>query len=736
MLDFMVGKGKKRYTGPSTVDAPGYEPVEGESIPRRNYMYKDSLLAVPEPDPSIRTIYDVIQFGVRTYGNAKCMAYRDLLKVHKETKKVPKTIDGQQQMVDKEWTYFELGPYHWLSYYQYERFMLQVGSGLRKLGLSKGDRVHLYASTSHRWLALMHGATSQSMPVVTSYETLGLDALQHSIQATEPKVLYTESTLLRGLQKVLKETPTVKYVVYNKTVELDEEVLGGLKNEFTEIEFITFEDLRSLGEQNMVDPVKPSPDDLCCIMYTSGSTGTPKGVVIRHKQFVSSIAGATAVVMDFLSPSDVFINYLPLAHIFELMVETSAFIWGTKLGYGNPRTLTSQSVRNCKGDLEELHPSIMVGVPAVWETIRKGVATKLDEAGPVVKKLFWAAYYTKKQMLQRRLPGTSFIDNYIFKKVKEATGGRLRWTMSGAGPIASQTSEFVSVVFAPLINGYGLTETIAMASLRDPMYFPWDTRGDVPPSIEVKLVDFAEAGYTSKDKPTPRGEIWIRGPCVMDGYYNNEEETNKVMTPDGWFMTGDIGTFGEDGRLYVIDRKKSLVKTLKGEYVALEKLESIYRVVSAVSNICVYADGDREKPIAIVVPNGRALEKIASGNGIQTESIEELIQNKKLKKVLLKEMQEVGRKYGLAGIEIIQSIILVGEEWNPENGFTTAAGKLQRRKIAEHHKEDIEQAYRSFTDATQKQNGPFENTRTFDKVSIRASSPPSRGSIVRRRDGQ
>ncbi|KAI5302140.1 long-chain fatty acid-CoA ligase [Ascosphaera pollenicola] len=531
------------------------------------------------------------------------------------------------------------------------------------------------------------------MPVVTSYETLGLDALQHSIQATEPKLLYTECTLLGGLRNVLTETPSLQYVVYNKTVELDEGVLKQLREEFPHIQFMPFEEMRQLGEENMVEPVTPGPEDLCCIMYTSGSTGMPKGVVIRHKQFVASIAGATAVVMEFLSPSDILINYLPLAHIFELMVETSAFIWGTKLGYGNPRTLMPQSVRNCKADLEELRPTIMIGVPAVWEAVRKGVDSKLDQAGPVVRNLFWTAYVAKKHMMARRVPGTSFIDNYIFKKVKQAAGGRLRYTMSGAGPIASTTQEFVSLVFAPMINGYGLTETIAMASLRDPMYFPYGPRGDIPPSVEVKLVDFAEAGYTSKDVPTPRGEIWIRGPAVMEGYFENEEETKKAVTEDGWFRTGDIGTLGEDGRLYVIDRKKSLVKTLKGEYVALEKLESIYRVVSAVNSICVYADGDHEKPIALVVPNEHVLEKIANENGIQTESVDELLENKKLKQIILKEMQGAGKKFGLAGIELIQNIVLVAEQWNPENGFTTAAGKLKRKAIADKHREEIEKAY-------------------------------------------
>lgn len=146
------------------------------------------------------------------------------------------------------------------------------------------------------------------------------------------------------------------------------------------------------------------------------------------------------------------------------MVETSSFIWGNILGYGSPRTLVSDSMRNCKGDLEEFRPTIMVGVPAVWETLRKSILGKLSKGGPIVSNVFWAAYYGKRALLQRKLPGTSFVDSYIFKKVKDATGGRLRFTMSGAGPIHPETLEFVSVVLGPMINGYGLTETTAYVS--------------------------------------------------------------------------------------------------------------------------------------------------------------------------------------------------------------------------------------------------------------------------------
>lgn len=243
------------------------------------------------------------------------------------------------------------------------------------------------------------------------------------------------------------------------------------------------------------------------------------------------------------------------------------------MGYGSPKTLSDQSVRNCKGDIREFKPTILVGVPAVWESVKKGIIAKVDAGSPILKNLFWGALYAKGFLMSTGLPGTAVLDAVVFKKIKDATGGRLRLCMNGGGPIAKDTQRFISMAITPMVSGYGLTETTAMGALMDPMHWTDSALGDIPSSIEIKLVDFPDAGYYSTNKP-PQGEIWIRGDSVFEGYFENEEETKESLASDGWFKTGDIGEFDKNGHLRIIDRKKNLVKTLNGEYIALEKVRS------------------------------------------------------------------------------------------------------------------------------------------------------------------
>ena len=241
------------------------------------------------------------------------------------------------------------------------------------------------------------------------------------------------------------------------------------------------------------------------------------------------------------------------------------------MGYGNPKTLSDTSVRHCKGDIREFRPSVMVGVPAVWEMVRKGVIAKVNAGSPIVRNLFWSALATKGFLMSNGIPGSSVLDAMVFKKIKEATGGRLKICMNGGGPLSRDTARFISFAMAPLLGGYGLTETCGTGALMDPLHWTDTALGDMPSSIEIKLVDFPDAGYFATNKP-PQGEIWIRGASVFESYYENEKETAEVVTSDGWFKTGDIGQFDLNGHLQLIDRKKNLVKTLNGEYIALEKV--------------------------------------------------------------------------------------------------------------------------------------------------------------------
>ena len=196
----------------------------------------------------------------------------------------------------------------------------------------------------------------------------------------------------------------------------------------------------------------------------------------------------------------------------------------------------------------------------------------------------------------------------------------------------------------------------------DPLAWTDSAIGEMPGSIEIKLVDFADAGYYSTNKP-PQGEVWIRGASVTAGYIDLEKETKESFTDDGWFKTGDIGEFDWAGQLKIIDRKKNLVKMAHGEYIALEKLESVYRSCPLVGNICVHASQDKNKPIAIVVPNEGALKQLASENGVNGEGLEDLCHDQKVNGVVLREMQSVGKKGGLTSIEMIEGVVLSDEEW-------------------------------------------------------------------------
>ncbi|KAK3398612.1 hypothetical protein B0T20DRAFT_213590 [Sordaria brevicollis] len=686
---------------PYTLEVAGQAPVQGETPVRRIPNFIDGLQSRPPNrrwgeketiGEEIDTVYKLVKWAALAYGDSQCMGSRKLVNTHVETKKVKKMVDGEEREVDKNWTYFELGHYEFITFKQYEQLTLDVGAGLRAIGLNKGDRVHIFAATSQNWLAMSHGAATQSMPIVTAYDTLGAEGLKYSMVATKAKAIFLDPHLLPTLNGVLEHAKDITHVIWNNQNKAKDAHIEALRTE-RGVTVLSFDELVQLGKQNPVAPVAPAPEDLCCIMYTSGSTGTPKGVPLKHSNVVAAVAGVCPVVQPFIGPGDRLLTYLPLAHILEFVFENASLYWGSTMGYGNPKTLSDTSVRNCLGDIREFTPSVLVGVPAVWETVKKGILAKVNAGSPLLRNLFWGALALKEKLMGLGLPGSGLLDAVVFKKIKDATGGRMKLCLNGGGPVAKDTQKFISMAICPMIIGYGLTETTAMGCLQNPNEWTAESIGAMPSSVEAKLVDFPDAGYFATNKPNPQGEIWLRGPSVLSEYYENPEETAAALTPDGWFKTGDIGEWDKNGHLKIIDRKKNLVKTLNGEYIALEKLESIYRSAAVVANICVYADQERSKPIAIIVPAEPALKKLASSIGVKGDSLEELVHNKKLQAAVLKELQNAGRAGGLSGIEIIEGVVVSDEEWTPQNGLVTAAQKLNRKGILNKYRKEVTEAY-------------------------------------------
>jgi len=614
--------------------------------------------------------------------------------MHHETKKVKKLVDGSLQEVDKKWSYFELGGYEYMSFREYHKLVLEIGSGFRKLGLVSPDRVHMFASTSAHWLATAHGAISQSMPIVTAYDTLGEDGLRHSMRATKAKAIFLEPHLLKILLQVLADARNIEFIVYNTSSEhaIRQEDLETLKSSFENIKIMSFDDLRKLGTESPKTPVPPSPDDLACIMYTSGSTGVPKGVELTHKNIVAAVAGINTTLGDYLNPGDGLLAYLPLAHIFEVLLEHVALYRGITLGYGSPRTLSEANCRNCLGDIREFKPTLLVGVPAVWETVKKGVIANVDRGGSITKAAFWSAFNAKRVLVSSGLPGGKLLDALVFNKVKAATGGRLRICLTSAAPISKETQEFISISIAPLISAYGMTETAGMGAVCDIRTWTVDACGEVESSVEVKLVDYPDAGYFSTNVPCPQGEVWIRGHSVTAGYYGSPEETAAAIT-DGWFKTGDIGEWDRNGHLRIIDRKKNLVKTLNGEYIALEKLESLYRSAAVVANLCVYASTSETHPIVLVQPAEPALVNLAKSLGIEGHGLGDLVYEESIQREVLLQMQAIGRRSGLTGIEIVVGVVLADEEWTPQNNLVTATLKLNRKALFDKYQKEIGAAY-------------------------------------------
>ncbi|GAA5938350.1 uncharacterized protein JCM15063_000709 [Sporobolomyces koalae] len=674
---------------PSSVEI-GSQAVKGEGRIRRCNLSPDELVTTPHKD--IRVVADVLPYVTAKYGSMDGFGYRDIIDTVKEEKEVTKVVGGKEVKETKTWNYFTLGEYQWWTYDQFAALVKDAQGGLIKAGCSNKTVFNLYAATSPRWQVMANACAAQGIVFATAYDSLGEEGLSHSINEPESTGLYTNANLLGTLASVVGSTPSLKFVVYDgKESDIAKGALDKIRAANDGIEVLHFDEFLKSGKENPVAPNPAGPDDTLAIMYTSGSTGAPKGVVITNGNVVACLGAVQMVLGHVVKHGETYIAFLPLAHIMEFAVEMCFMFVGAKIGYGTVKTLTDASVRNCSGDLNALQPTIMVGVPAIWETIRKGIVSKVQAGGALKSKVFNLAMAAKK------LGGTGSIlgniaDSVVFKNVKSATGGKLKYALNGGAPISLATHEFLVNALVTIIQGYGMTESTAMAALLPPSIFDYGTVGCPVPSAELKLVDVPEAGYKSTNSP-PQGELWIRGPSVTKGYYKREDLTKEAWTEDGWFKTGDVAQWNKNGTLSIIDRVKNLVKLAGGEYIAVERLESVYKGSNLVGNLMVHASSDANRPMAVVFPHEANVKAKASELGISSTDLSSLCHNDQIRDAILKDVNATGKKAGFKPLEVLQTVVLSDEEWTPHNNLLTAAQKLNRKAILQKYKEEVDAVY-------------------------------------------
>jgi len=682
------------------VNVPVGEKKPGETQAYRNIT--DTTLYTEHPDLEEQNLYNILKKVARDYPERRCFGYRECIKITVEPKEVV-TIENNKKVTKvKNWKYFTFSDYHWLTYKEVEKMTIDGCSGLAKIGCQPKETIMLFSPTSHSWNIMAFSAFRRGMIISTCYDTLGPEGLQYSLNEVEAHVLFTNVSLLSTISKIAAQCPYLKTIVYVDDKTADLKNLDDFKAAFPDINLISLDDLLVLGSTNYVEETVTTATDIACIMYTSGSTGVPKGVKISNENFVTTIYGAERW-LDFLkgglNEDDIYIGYLPLAHILEMIMEYAIISVGVCIGYGKPQTLTDGSMRDCKGDIKTLKPTLMPGVPLVWDKICKTVIRTINKKPLIIRFLFHMTFNTDYWLLKHHLPKTPF-GKIFYKQIQQETGGRLRLSLAGGAPINKNIYKFINTVLCPMSQGYGMTEICGVISLQ-PIYGVVEGEVGAPfVNAEYKLVDIPESNYLTTNKPYPQGEVWVHGKNVCVGYLNHPELNAESRTEDGWFKTGDIGEIRENNALALIDRKKSLVKLANGEYIAVEYLECIYGSSLIVENICVYGKSFENYPIALVVPNDRAIREIAVEKHIcadmtdaKNRSFKELCNNQIIKLSVLKDLQSIAFKNNLKSAEIVKNIILCPSPWTIEAGLITPANKLKRNAIANFYKKEIDACY-------------------------------------------
>uniref|UniRef100_A0A668AR30 Long-chain-fatty-acid--CoA ligase n=1 Tax=Myripristis murdjan TaxID=586833 RepID=A0A668AR30_9TELE len=620
------------------------EEVPHEDGGRRSMMGDSSKLLAHYHDDA-RTMYEVFQRGLHITGDGPCLGTR---------------LPNQ--------------PYKWLSYKEVTSRAEHLGSGLLHQGCQPNPNqfIGVFAQNRPEWIISELACYTYSMVVVPLYDTLGPDAIRYIINTAEISTVICDKAekaqvLLGNVER--QETPGLRRII----------LMDAFDSELVERAESCGIHLQSLSE---VEP--PAPEDLSIVCFTSGTTGNPKGVMLTHGNVVADFSGFLKVTDKVIFPNqdDCLISFLPLAHMFERLIESVVYCHGGRIGF------YQGDIRLLSDDMKALRPTIFPVVPRLLNRMYDKI---FSQANSPLKRwlLNFAAKRKSAEVSSGIIRSDSIWDKIFFSKIQVSVF-----------PLPASFTEYSPCTFSTSVDfcysvyeAYGQTECTAGCTFTTPGDWTSGHVGAPLPCNLIKLVDVAEKNYfASKGE----GEVCVKGPNVFKGYLKDPERTAETLDADGWLHTGDIGKWLPNGTLKIIDRKKHIFKLAQGEYISPEKIENIYIRSEPVAQLYVHGDSLQSCLVGIVVPDPEVMPEWAKKKGM-LGTYKDLCKNTLLKKAILEDLVRLGKANGLHSFEQVKNIYIHNEMFSIQNGLLTPTLKAKRPELKEFFKEKIENLYSSIS---------------------------------------
>ena len=549
----------------------------------------------------------------------------------------------------------------------------RIALGLARLGIVAQDRVALLSENRPEWLMADYACLLSSVIDVPVYPTLPAEQIPYILNNSGARAIFVSTAdQARKVASIRADAPALQWIIGFAATKED-----GCD--------LTLADLEALGAEDDTperatrfksSALEVRPEQLVTLIYTSGTTGNPKGVMLTQDNLYSNLR-ATQATMP-VSTADTALSFLPLSHIFERTGDYFLFANGVRIAY-------AESVDTVPVNMSEVKPSVMMSVPRLYEKIYARVLDNALSSGGLKTQIFFWAKGVGDRWATEKLAGREpagllglqyrIADKLVFSKLRERTGGNIRYFISGGAPLSPDIAKFFYSAGLIILEGYGLTETSPVISANNLKDYRLGSVGKPIAGVEVRIAT--------------DGEILTRGPHVMRGYYNNEQATKDTISEDGWFHTGDIGVI-EDGFLRITDRKKDIIVTAGGKNIAPQPIENMLKTNKYVSQAVMIGD-KRKFPVVLIVPDWDQVEKWAAHKQIAWTSRTELVAMPAVQAKMEKEVKE--QLKGLASFEMPKKVKLIEHDFSIERGELTPTLKVKRRVIDKTYKAQIDELY-------------------------------------------